>query len=265
MNISIDLLTQIFVFIFGVCFGSFANVLTVRIPEGKSILRPPSSCDFCGARIKPSNLIPILSYLFLKGKSKCCQNRLSWEYLFIELATGLLFLLSYSISGFSLKFIALCILSILSLPLTIIDFKIKRLPNNLTYSGFFGGLTVLILTSINNQDLRILIDGLIVILLSTLVFFVIYIVSKGGMGLGDVKLAAMLASITSLVNWQVMFVGIIIAFLTGAISGIILLMFTKATRKSAIPFGPFMILGIWIALLLSPQTLSNITKLWALQ
>ena len=82
--------------------------------------------------------------------------------------------------------------------------------------------------------------------------------------MGDVKLAAMLAALTCIFGWRVMFVGMFFAFFTGATVGIFMLATKTATRKSTIPFGPFMILGVWAALMFNPETLNEITKLWAL-
>lgn len=259
-----DLVISIIVIIFGLCAGSFANVLTHRIPENKSIVVPPSMCDYCGSALSPRDLIPVFSYIFSKGKSRCCSKKIRVQYPLIELATALLFLFSYFIAGFSLKFASLVVLSTLSAPLTLIDLRIKRLPNVLTLFGFLGGIAISIISAVLEKSSTILFHYFLMILISTLVFFLIHQISRDGMGMGDVKLAAMLAALTCIFGWRVMFVGIFFAFLIGAAVGILLLVTKKATRKSAIPFGPFMIFGVWTALILGPETLNTVTKLWAL-
>ena len=259
-----DLVNSIIVIIFGLCAGSFASVLTHRIPENKSIVKPPSMCDYCASPLAPRDLIPVFSFIFSKGMSRCCSKKISIQYPLIELATASLFLLSYLSTGFSLKFASLVVLSTLSVPLTLIDLRIKRLPNVLTLFGFLGGIAIAIISAVLEKSPTVLYHCLLIILISTLVFFLIHQISKGGMGMGDVKLAAMLAALTCIFDWRVMFVGMFFAFLIGAVVGILMLITKKATRKSAIPFGPFMIFGIWTALIVGPDTLNTITKLWAL-
>ncbi|EQB3123923.1 prepilin peptidase, partial [Clostridium botulinum] len=96
---------NIIVLILGIIIGSFLNVCIYRIPKGESIIFPPSYCEKCGVNIKIYNLIPVVSYIFLRGRCKCCKNKISLRYPLVELLTGILFLSIYHLCGLNFSFI----------------------------------------------------------------------------------------------------------------------------------------------------------------
>jgi leader peptidase (prepilin peptidase)/N-methyltransferase len=263
MNIS--LVPILVVGLFGLAFGSFATVLTKRVPRNISIITPNSMCEHCGTPIPGRNLIPILSYLLRRGKTSCCNSTISWQYPFIELMTTVLFILSYLIAGFRIELLAAFALAALTLPLVIIDIKEHRLPNPLTYAGFILGIVVSAAISIRQGNIRPTVDSLILALIASAFFLLLNILSRGGMGIGDVKLAAMLGALTSPFGWSIIGAGFVFAFVLGAIIGLLLLVFKKATRKTLIPFGPYMLIGVWIALIIGQDNCRLITSLWSLK
>ena len=251
--------------LFGLVFGSFATVLTSRVPRNISIITPNSRCQNCGVPIPRRNLIPILSYLLLRGKTSCCNTSLNWQYPLIELVTAILFIVSYGAAGTSLKLVSVLILAILTMPLALTDIAEHRLPNALTYAGFLAGVSASIIISISERSIAPFRDSLLLAFISGLCFLGLNLISRGGMGMGDVKLAAMLGALLAPFGWSTLLTGFIFAFFLGATIGLLLLLFKKATRKTLIPFGPYMLLGSWIALSIGSQSCQQIINLWSLK
>ena len=247
--------------ILGLFFGSFATVLTFRIPKGISILTPRSRCENCGKQIPASGLIPIFSYLMGKGRTICCTTKLSSIYPLIELGTSVLFLLSLKLSDSYPKLLGLLILAVLTLPLIVIDISEHKLPNVLTFFGLISGIILATATSIVNNNFGILFQSVGLSLLAGFIFYILNILTRGGMGMGDVKLAAMLGALMAPFGPANLFAGFVFAFLIGSIISIALLISKRASRKSLIPFGPSMLFGSWLALCLGNATTFNIVNL----
>lgn len=246
----------------GLIFGSFATVLTKRVPQNISIIAPNSRCESCGCLIPRRYLIPLMSFLALRGRSKCCDTQLSWQYPLIELATAALFLVSYGTVGASLEILPLLILAILTMPLVLTDIAVQRLPNALTYSGILAGTASSIITSIAQGSVKPFTYSILIAIISGLAFLILNLLSRGGMGMGDVKLAAMLGTLLSPFGWSTLVAAFIFAFFLGAIIGLVLLASKKATKKTLIPFGPYMLIGAWAAVLLDSSTINSIINLW---
>jgi leader peptidase (prepilin peptidase)/N-methyltransferase len=263
--VDISLLPLLVVALFGLSFGSFATVLTMRVPRNISIITPSSRCENCAVPIPRRNLIPILSYLLLRGKTSCCNSTISWQYPLIELATATLFIVSYNVTGASLKLLPVLVLAILTMPLALTDIAAHRLPNSLTYAGFLAGIFASIIISIGEQSVAPFRNSLLLAFISSLCFLGLNLVSRGGMGMGDVKLAAMLGALLGPFGSSSVLAGFIFAFFLGAIIGLILLVFKKATRKTLIPFGPYMLLGSWLALGIGVETCKEIINVWSLK
>jgi leader peptidase (prepilin peptidase)/N-methyltransferase len=209
--------------------------------------------------------MPVLSFLLLRGKASCCHTCLSWQYPFIELITALLFILSYLIAGFQIELLAALSLSVLTMPLVMIDIKEHRLPNPLTYGGFISGIVISAAISFREGSVRPTIDSLILALIASAFFLLLNILSRGGMGMGDVKLAAMLGALVSPIGWSIIGAGFVFAFVLGAIVGLFLLLLKRASRKTQIPFGPYMLVGVWIALAIGNANCQTVISLWSLR
>lgn len=259
-----DLLLASYLFFIGLMFGSFATVLTTRIPKDESVLSPPSYCDTCLKPIKYRYLFPVLGYLLQSGKSKCCHSPISPINVLIELGTALLFVIAYGSSDSWWEFISLAILATASLPLFYIDFTIMRLPNKLTYSASALGLLLIGAFGISNRNFEIIMQLILRILIITVIFVFLYLVSRGGMGLGDFKLAIVLGILMVFRPWQQLASSFIFAFIAAGIAIVWLLIKGKATRKSHTPFGPYILIGAWISIATGPEFANNVIGLWTI-
>lgn len=229
-----------FVFFVGLSLGSFSNVCIYRIPLKLSIVRPGSYCPNCKTPLKILDNIPILSYIFLKGRCRYCQQRIGWRYPAVELLTGILFVILYT--KFDLPvFIVYAILVTSLVIITFIDIDYQIIPNVITLPGILIGLVSAYLFlphSIISAIIGLLGGGGLLLLLAVLY--------PGGMGSGDIKMVAMLGT---LLGWQKIFLTIFIGSLIGSIIGIALILLKKKGRKAKIPFGPYLALGAVLSIL----------------
>ncbi|MBD3368588.1 MAG: prepilin peptidase [Candidatus Eisenbacteria bacterium] len=232
--------------------GSFLNVLIYRVPRGRSIVRPPSSCPTCGTRIRSRDNIPILSYLLLRGRCRSCGERISPRYPAVELLSGLIPLAVYWRVGMGSEFAVLTSLAYVLVVLSFIDIDERILPDRITLPGIAVGLVVSPLAGVTT-----LTQSLIGAVAGGGALFVIGLVGdavfkKESMGGGDVKLAAMLGAF---LGWRAVVVGLFAAFLLGAIVGVGQMAGRRPGKESegewdhTLPFGPFIALGGFISAL----------------
>lgn len=233
------------VFLLGLAIGSFLNVAVYRLKAGKSFLKGRSYCDFCKKQINWQDNVPLLSFLVLKGKCRYCQKKIPLEYFLIELLTGLGFLGIYwfwkANYGWDLDSILLLVYWLVlfsgSLALAVYDFKTMLIADEI--------LLPLILTAF----LRLFWSNQWQILpaafLSMGFLGLIWLVTRGkGMGFGDVKLAFLMGLV---LGWPKIVVAYFLAFLTGALVGVILVLIKKMKMKGKIAFGPFLVMGMLVA------------------
>ena len=172
------------VFILGLCIGSFLNVVIYRVPLGKSIITPPSSCPVCGEKIKPWHNIPLIGWIILKGKCANCNAKISVRYPLIELLSAILAVIVYKKIGFNIFFIINFALFSTLLALSMIDFDYKAVPDSLNLLA----LTLSFFSSINILDnftnALILMGGM-----SLIRFYVSYFIKREAMGEGDIIVA----------------------------------------------------------------------------
>lgn len=218
------------VFVIGLVFGSFFNVCIYRIPAGISIILPPSHCPFCGKRLTPRELIPIISFLLQKGRCRGCNGTISIRYPLIELLTGIIFLIIYLHWGISLKTAEGLVFTSLLIMIFFIDLDVQIIPNILVGIGLAMGLVFRLFEG----DLG---NGLIGVCLGAGIIFIIYILSRGGMGEGDIKMAGMLGSF---LGFPHILLGLFLAFILGGSVGIFLLFAKHKDGKDRMAFGPFL-------------------------
>ncbi|MCX7774420.1 MAG: prepilin peptidase [Clostridia bacterium] len=244
----------VFVFIFGLCVGSFLNVCIYRIPLEKSIAFPPSCCPGCGTRLKPLDLIPVISYIFLGGKCRYCQKKISIKYPLVELLTGITWLFIFLRYGLSIETLALIFLFTVLIPILFIDLEHMIIPDGLVLTGLIGGAALFIYhiavkpfslyqSSLWYAPLIGVVSASGILLVVALIGLAIY-KNDGAMGMGDVKL---FLPIGLFLGWKLALLSLFMSVMLGGILSIILLLFKVVDRKSAIPFGPFIILGTFIA------------------
>jgi leader peptidase (prepilin peptidase)/N-methyltransferase len=243
-------LLEIYAFIFGACIGSFLNVCIYRIPEGKSIVHPPSACPRCGYQIRFYDNIPIVSYLLLRGRCRRCRVRIPLRYPMVELITGLGALATFvkfgptPSAGVYFLFIALLLV------ITFIDIDHQIIPDVLSLTGiplFF--LLGFLVPSVTWKDalLGILAGGGI---LYAVAFGYQLLTGRAGMGGGDIKLLAMIGA---LLGWQGILFTIFFSSLSGTVVGLLLTLPAGGSMKSRLPFGPFLAAGAIAYVFFGPE------------
>jgi leader peptidase (prepilin peptidase)/N-methyltransferase len=233
--------------VMGLLIGSFLTVVVDRVPRGASIMAPPSACGSCGHRLTALDLVPIGSWLALGGKCRHCKARIGIEPLVIEIATATLFVL------FGLKFgadpvlPAFCVLAAALVALVWIDLHEFRLPREITYTAFGLSLAIMIAVAIFDDRTDELYDALLGAAIALAVMGVIYLAARGGMGDGDVRLAPLLGLHLGWIKPGIVPIGLFLGFLIGAVVGVAMMATSKAGRKTALPFGPFLAAGTVLA------------------
>lgn len=251
----------VFAGLLGLIIGSFLNVVIYRVPAGIPLTRP-SQCPNCDAPVKPWQNVPVVSWLVLRGKCANCTAPISARYPLVELATGVAFVGvvwfvvdSSTGSVFGGGVVALVLvaaaylyLAAISIALTLIDLGTRRLPNAIVLPSYVV-LAVLFTASCLfgvpwEALLRAVIGGAALFAF----YWLLRAIRPGGMGGGDVKLAGVLGAALGFIGWGALIVGAFAAFLVGGIVGVALMIGGRATRKTAIPFGPFMVIGAWLGI-----------------
>ena len=245
-------------FALGAIVGSFLNVVIHRYPREESIVFPPSRCPSCGTGIKPYDNVPILAWLWLRGRCRACREPISMRYPLVELANALFWLAVYLRTGPTLGFVLVSALISMTIVLIYIDLEIQILPDVIDIPGIFIGLLIgalnfgalypaLLLSSTWIESVTGAIVGAGVLLAIGLAYKLVRRIE--GMGLGDVKMMAMLGAT---VGWEPLFPLLLIASVTGAITGIFVAARSEEGMKVAVPFGVFLGLAFLIVLFFGP-------------
>jgi leader peptidase (prepilin peptidase)/N-methyltransferase len=235
--------------IFGLIFGSFATVAAYRIPRKESIATGRSKCPNCGRTIPAYENVPLLGYLFLRGRCRGCGTKISIRYPLIELATGALFGLAAWKFGFSVELFVYAGLFWTLVVLTVIDLEHQLLPNRIVYPAFVVGWVGLVVAALADSDPHRLFTAAMGALIFGGFFFLVAFIVPAGMGMGDVKLGFVLGSFLGYLGAPgLVLVGMFLAFLTGGVIGIVTLLFRGGNRKTMLPFGPFLALGSIISI-----------------
>jgi leader peptidase (prepilin peptidase) / N-methyltransferase len=225
----------ILLFLYGITLGSFFNVVGLRLPNKKSIVSPRSSCSNCGHQLKPNELIPIISYLLQKGKCRGCQSRISPIYPFFELLTGILFATAPLVIGWSGELVIALTLISMFIIIVVSDIHYMIIPDKILI--WFAGIFLLERIFIPFTPWW---DSLLGAVTGFVLLLIIAIVSRGGMGFGDVKLYALLGFV---LGFKLVLLSFFFSTLFGAVIGGLALLFKIVKRKQAIPFGPFIAAG----------------------
>ena len=232
------------VFIFGACIGSFLNCVIYRLKEKQSFLSGTSFCPRCHHQLGFFDLIPVLSFIFLKRKCRYCEEKISWQYPLVEIATGGIFLLIFNFQNFIIT-LYLLIISCLLIIIFVYDLKHYIIPDKVIYPAIVVAFLFNFLNSyiINHKSFF---NPLFAGLGAGVFFFLLWFVSRGRwIGLGDAKLVFLMGLF---LGYPKILTAMFSAFLIGAIMGIGLIILGKKTLKSQVPFGPFLVVGTFIAL-----------------
>ena len=271
--------------VLGLLVGSFLNVVIARVPAGESVVRPPSRCPRCGESIAPRDNVPVLSWLLLRGRARCCGTPISARYPVIELTTAGAFALvaawcsaAFAGSGEGDPSAALTpaawggslwplpaflFLAASSVALVAIDLEHLRLPFWVVVPSWWIGAGLLVgaalLMGHGDAAVRMLLGGLAYWGLYRL----LYALSRGRLGYGDVRLAGLLGGYLAWVSWGALVVGAYLGTIVGGVAFAALLVARRAGFKTELAYGPPMIVGAWLGLFWGQQLAAAYTGRWS--
>jgi leader peptidase (prepilin peptidase)/N-methyltransferase len=234
--------------ILGLEVGSFLNVCIDRLPQNKSIVFPPSHCEACQHKLAAKDLIPVFSYIRLRGRCRYCQASIPRRIFWVELATALIFALLCWHYGLSAELGVMIFYACLFIIIFVIDLEHGLILNKVVYPSMIVAFLLSLYPwpwfneSIGMRVAYAALGGAI----GFVIFLLIALVSRGGMGWGDVKLAALIGLAT---GFPLVFLAIIMGAILGGIVAVALLIAKKRNRRQTIPFGPFLALAAMVTLL----------------
>jgi leader peptidase (prepilin peptidase)/N-methyltransferase len=236
----------------GLLFGSFLTVVIYRIPRGESIVAPRSRCPRCGAEIRARDNVPVVSYLLLRGRCRACGARVSPEYLLTELATGALFAAAALIHDH--LFIAALVAPFLGVMLgvALIDARWRIVPNSVVYPALVLALVAVLVGHVAGGGVDA-VTGLIGLAAYAGPLFLVALAIPHGMGMGDVKLAALIGLVLGSLGLSYVAVAAGVGVVAGGLGAVIALAILRMGRKQQIPFGPFLAGGAAVAALAAPE------------
>lgn len=246
------MLYAVFIILFGLIIGSFLNVVIYRLPDEKSVVGPFSFCPACGARLKVYDMVPVMSYLWLKGRCRYCRGIISPLYPLVEALTGVLFLLIYIRYGFSCTTLAGMVMLSFLISAAFIDIREGIIPDKITYTGFIAGI---ILSFFTIGFKTAFLGGLVF----SLFYLIVALLSKGGIGGGDIKLAALIGAFVGLEGILPVFV---ISSLAGGIFALVLILTGRGSRRTEIKFGPFLAVSAYLVWLYGEEIACLYWLMW---
>jgi leader peptidase (prepilin peptidase)/N-methyltransferase len=227
----------------GLAVGSFLNVCIHRLPRGGSIVHPPSRCPRCGSQLRWFDNIPVLSYVWLRGRCRGCATRISLRYPIVELVTLGVFLLHYAVWGWDPILVPRLVFACALIVLFAIDLDHHLLPNLVTLPGIVLGLlcSLVFPPGIIEAALGVLLGGGVLWAIGEAYYRV---TGQEGMGGGDVK---MLAMIGAFLGWKLVLVTLVFSSVAGSIIGLLVIAIKRGGMKYALPYGTFLAFGALIA------------------
>lgn len=219
----------------GAMVGSFANVVIYRVPRRESVVAPRSRCPACGHPIAARDNVPLLSFLLLRGRCRHCGTAISWRYPLVEALTALLFVAVWRAFGPTWEGLRAALFVLILVVVVFVDLDHRLIPNAVTYPGMTAGLLLAL-----PDGPAALAERVLAGVGAGAFFLAVAVVSRGGMGGGDVKLAAVMGLF---LGWPAIAAALFLSFLAGGLVGIALILLRLRRRKDAIPFGPFLALG----------------------
>ena len=246
MQAEILLILYIVIFIYGIMIGSFVNVLIYRIPKRENIAIEHSHCMNCGHRLKWYDLVPLFSWLFLRGKCRYCKSKISIQYPLVECINGVGYVLIFVMCGLNLSSILYSLCFSMLVAITVIDWRTYEIPLGLNIVILTLGVIQCIL---DYGNWKLYLIGMVSV--SGFLFLLLLITAGRGMGDGDVKL---MFAAGLLLGWKKIILALIIGCILGSIIHLILMKVSKKGRMLA--FGPYLSAGILLAILFGDQLIS---------
>ncbi len=245
----------IYILIFGLVIGCFLNVCICRIPQKQSIIRPPSRCNSCGTTLRPLDLVPVFSFVFLRGKCRYCGEKVSAVNPIVEVITAAVFVVLYLKYSLTVEFIAMALLSCILICIAFIDAEYRIIPNGFIITGLISGSALFLYNLFYPVDMfgdRVwfnpilgFIVGTSFLLMVSLVGMLVY-KSDDAMGMGDIKLFAVIGLF---LGWRMTIISLMLSVFSAAIGCVLLIILKKNNRKSTIAFGPYIAIGTFITII----------------
>lgn len=233
-------------FIFGLCFGSFLNAAVYRLRHRIGIVKERSICPNCRHILAFLDLIPLFSFLSLRGKCRYCAKSISWHYPIVELMAGIIFVLGARFVAAPAELFYYLLVSVILLFIAVYDFFYLEIPDLVSLPAI---IIILAWQFLRPTDwLAVVLAGFIIF-----AFFAIqFIISKGTwIGGGDLRLGFLMGIFLG--QWQLAVLALTLAYITGAVVGLILIAGQKSSWQSKLPFGPFLVLATWVSFLFGSQ------------
>lgn len=246
----------IFVAATGLVIGSFLNVCIYRIPRKESLAWPASHCPSCNHELGLLDLVPVVSYLFLRTRCRYCRAPIHWRYPVVEAMTSGLFVAAWLRFGATWQFVGAAVFLSLGIIISMIDFKLKIIPDVISLPGIAAGLLLAIPSGVPT-----VLDSAIGAFAGAAVLFLVVLITPGGMGGGDAKLMGLIGAF---LGWKGALGALFLGSFAGAVIGLTLIAFKVIKRKDPIPFGPFLVVGAGIFLFFSAPILGLAGRLWGL-
>jgi leader peptidase (prepilin peptidase)/N-methyltransferase len=243
-----EMMIAVMFFALGMIVGSFLSIITFRLPGNGSVVYSASHCPHCQHSLDWQELIPLLSYLWQQGKCRHCGTAVFPQYPLLELTGGFTYTGLFIFYGLRMELlIALIFVSIL-IPIVLIDFRHQIIPDALNIAGAIAGLAAIHLTSFSFMDamLGVFAGGGIMLLIA--------VVSRGGMGGGDIKMTAWMGLF---LGWKMTLLALFISFIISGFASFLLIIFKIKKRKDFIPFGPFLAAGGFTAYVFGREILAR--------
>lgn len=241
--------------ILGAATGSFLNVCIYRIPREESIIKSSSHCVSCGSKLKAIELIPVFSYIFLRGRCRYCSAKISLQYMQVEIVTAIIFALSFWKYELSIEFAACIFLLSILIAVFFTDLNLKIIPNEYVIAGLAGGALLFLYNLFKPvsfygdrnwyNPLLGVAAGSGFLILAAIAGYLVYR-SDEAMGMGDIKI---MAPIGLFLGWKLGILALLTAVLSGGLTSAVLLIFKLVNRKATIPFGPFIVTGAFVSFL----------------
>ena len=240
MLLFLDSIPYIVIFLFGIVIGSFLNVCIYRLPLHESIITAPSHCMTCGRKLRWYDMVPVFSWIVLGGKCRNCKSKISVQYPIIEALNGVLYVLVCAVNGLNWSSLLYCLMTSALLTLSLIDWRTYEIPFGINVFLFFIGIAATV------SDRGNLISHLTGAICVSAFLGILFLLSGGrAIGGGDIKL---MFGAGFFLGAKLTVVAAFIGILLGGGFGALLLAQKKANRKSQFAFGPFLCIGIAIAM-----------------
>lgn len=247
-------MNYIFILLFGIIIGSFLNVCIYRIPRGESISYPSSHCTNCNHKLGVLDLIPVLSYIFLKGRCRYCKEKISFIYPLVEFLNAILYLIFYVKYGGTIGTAKYFILVSLLIVVSVIDFNTQYVYTSTTIFGLLVGIVFIINEFIYSQEgLNSILGGVVGAIIIGLIVF-----TTKGMGEGDIEIAAVCGLFLGIKG---ILLALFLSIILGGISGVIVLLLKFKNAKDKMAFGPFIAIGAVIVALYGNEIINAYFKL----